>query len=437
MAFIGHFASRRGLSRAQVEAEIGEESRLTLAGLAPPNPATALLLPGTAAMADPPDVTLSAVDATSAITGAVDLAATALVGATWAPINTDRFRHLCGEPIARGQTNPDRLAVSSATVGGTPATSWLSVDFMFDGAQIEIRFHDKSTSGFRRYRVDGEYVSATPSASPGATNHAYRELLDFTDHGGARSRHISIDFGPGAPFRGVTVGPTDTVWYPTVPAGPRVIILGDSYVAGGGSADGNFRGWCGEIRDLLGWRDVWASGVTGTGYVADGGASAPYPSRVAADVVARSPDIVIVWGSQNDANTAVATVTPAVRETLAAIRAGVPDAALIVIGPQAVNGLPAAVHVQNRDAIRAEALAVGALHIDTLGGVIPYSGTVTDYNNVGWITGNGKVSTPAGTGNADRYIGGAAGTDANHPTNAGHTYYAQRIAAAISAAMPL
>jgi phospholipase/lecithinase/hemolysin len=44
-----------------------------------------------------------------------------------------------------------------------------------------------------------------------------------------------------------------------------------------------------------------------------------------------------------------------------------------------------------------------------------------------WITGTGRVGATTGTGNADTYIG----SDATHPTDAGHAYLARRVVAAL------
>jgi hypothetical protein len=46
-----------------------------------------------------------------------------------------------------------------------------------------------------------------------------------------------------------------------------------------------------------------------------------------------------------------------------------------------------------------------------------------------WITGTGNVPVPKGNGNADLYIS----ADGTHPTQAGHDYVGQRLAADIQA----
>jgi hypothetical protein len=41
-----------------------------------------------------------------------------------------------------------------------------------------------------------------------------------------------------------------------------------------------------------------------------------------------------------------------------------------------------------------------------------------------YLTGNGKLSAPNGSGNADRFVGNAGGTDSTHPPRPGHAHIA-------------
>ncbi len=128
----------------------------------------------------------------------------------------------------------------------------------------------------------------------------------------------------------------------------------------------------GSLYLVLGVRDTWVSGVGTTGYLA-----APPPRRTPrqrrrADVLAPTPQVLVVAAGRND--TAFAD---------AAVRA-------------AASGRPNFVWVPNYD----EA----------------------------WIIGTGNAARPAGKGNADRLIAG----DDTHPTPEGIEHIATRLAAHIA-----
>ncbi|MER6976524.1 SGNH/GDSL hydrolase family protein, partial [Streptomyces carpinensis] len=120
----------------------------------------------------------------------------------------------------------------------------------------------------------------------------------------------------------------------------------------------------------------------------------PYPRRIS-EAIAAAPDSVIVEGSRNDL--APARVRTAAVNSLRRLRAGLPHARILVIGP--IYSDPRPVGSRPVD----EAVAAAAR---TLG--LPYLSPV----RLGWFTGA-----------AHRFIG----RDGVHPTNAGHAYLAERI----------
>jgi lysophospholipase L1-like esterase len=432
---------------APIESELADhEERVTAAeavqtsqgrGLVASPPGAIRLLPLPTVMASPPTLTLSASGAASSITNGVTYNATAQVGGVYVPANTERWRLFGGNPIAGGQSGYPSSVVAPNPTAAITSEGFFFLEFMYDGDVIELKFRDPAKF---RIAVDGQYVSSdiiTQSIAVGDFG-VYRYTLDFSGVGGEKARRITVESLYG--FHGVTIQRDATIWVPSFPIGPRVIWFGDSYV-NSQSNEGPTATWSGffaTASQLLGWRDYRNAGIGGTGFVATN-SIAKFEDRVSADIVAHDPDIVIVWGGQNDSAATLPQFQAGVTNTLAAIRAGLPQVAGIVVGPNVPNGQPTATQLQQRDAIHDIAPNHGFIFIDILGGVIPYSGTATDYKNLGWITGGGKTGSVStgDPGNSNRYIGGASGSDGLHPTQAGHNYYGYRTAAAIAAAMPI
>jgi len=141
----------------------------------------------------------------------------------------------------------------------------------------------------------------------------------------------------------------------------KAAFLGDSYTAGAGAAVDN--GFAQQVATLLCWDGVYF-GQGGTGYTNPGQreeGEGVYLQRVDAVIESR-PDVVIVQGSTNDsggpANTAAA------REVFAAIRAGLPNAQIVALGPVAPPKEDPAKVAASRDAVRAATEAEGVTFID-------------------------------------------------------------------------
>lgn len=168
-----------------------------------------------------------------------------------------------------------------------------------------------------------------------------------------------------------------------------------------------------------------------------GGTRTRFSPRVAHDVIAQNPDIVVWAGGINDRDFTNASIYPAgsgtaaavfraeVDACLGAVAAALPKCRQIVLGPwspsssQASSSSSSQNTMAVRSALQAAAAAYGAIYID---------------NNVEpWITGTGKVGSTNGSGNADIYTG----SDGTHPSDAGHEYMGRRFAAAVQALMPV
>lgn len=300
-----------------------------------------------AVMANPPTV--------GAIAGA-----TAIVGSVWLPsteggvVAADRFTYFgAGEFEPVGAVFPDSQMVRSVSVTTTTsATAPYSVEFWFDGTTLEI--NTKGITGRFTLRVDDQLVSAAPVvvAQDGAV-----KFIPVTFATRAW-RRVTFE-SSGLVFGGVRIGPNDTV-LPVDVRGPRVIVIGDSFTEGTGS-DGSTLSWSRKMGRLLGWRDLWASGSGGTGYVATGVAGrVKFRDRIQSDVIDHEPDVVVWAGGINDPTGAPATVGSEAQLCYEAVAAALPNTVQIVLSPFWRGGpetFPSGL-LEVRDAIRAAAAAV-------------------------------------------------------------------------------
>jgi len=237
-------------------------------------------------MASPP--TIAALATSSGITS----------GRYWPSTNgfqnviTEYWRYLgAARPTQYGPTNPDNKYVkfgSFTTYSGNPVGGY-AVEFYHYGTQVEFLF--KGLAGQHQILVDDELVQASPFSISNTGSQNY-QLITF---GAAAIRKIRF-VGHNIPWGGIYTGPSDAVWA-TERIGPKVVVLGDSYTGGSNSAGNTVTSWVAHMAEILGWRDVESAFQGGTGYL---NGSGPFSSRVANDVVANAPDIVIVAGGHND-----------------------------------------------------------------------------------------------------------------------------------------
>ncbi|TFD91133.1 SGNH/GDSL hydrolase family protein [Cryobacterium lactosi] len=170
----------------------------------------------------------------------------------------------------------------------------------------------------------------------------------------------------------------------TAPAGPDVaVFLGDSYTQGWGASNPTMK-WSTLVAHDAGWTEV-NEGQGGTGYVSMAGVAScgqdncpTYPDRVAG-IVSAAPDIVVIAGGQND-RWALATdpdlVRAAVDTTFRLLRAGLPNARLIAVGPSTAE--PATAMITDLDAwVQAAADRVDAEYVSLLDPVVIQSDMVT------------------------------------------------------------
>ena len=240
---------------------------------------------------------------------------------------------------------------------------------------------------------------------------------------------------------------------------PTVGVIGDSY--SGGSADVPPASTIDRVASRrLGVRSV-SSAQGGTGYITDGKANIASntvfgSAERVGRIVQAAPDGVAIVGGLNDEGKDLAQVGAAVKKCLSDLRAGLPDAPIVVVGPQPSGGART-VGGTFADLVKATADAVASCGVDGVafvdwaglaggrakdfhagqtywrGDVIAYAGAIYRVEASFWagdspagafpqvrqvsavFTGTGKAGAPAGDGNRDLYIS----ADGIHPTNQG------------------
>lgn len=344
---------------------------------------------------------------------------------------TGPFRYAGAGSMAIGAGAPDTsyvLPLSKYPNTYASGQSTWSVEFGTDAATFQVRFKHISAATMYRLSIDGRRVTDLMQSAGGITPGSGH--LITIDLGSAAPRRIRLDFAT-FPFGGIYVPPGASVWQVPLDGG-RLMVLGDSLPDGSSMSTGGGHGtWFGRTARHLGCDDAWEQGRGGTGYVT-AGSFATLINRVPLDVVAPGPDRLIIWAGYNDSGTDQTALGVAAAALYAAIKAGLPNCQTTVIGCWSPTGSPGA-SLTNTDAtLRLAAAAAGFPFVSPITGTV-YSGAGTLVATHGpWITGTGRVGATTGSGNADAYIG----TDAVHPTDAGHAYVARRITAALRELMP-
>ena len=288
------------------------------------------------------------------------------------------------------------------------------IEIMYDGANLD--FATYGQNGLLQVLVDG--VAAGPFVPIPNDGNFYNVNISFDGVKAVRR----LTFLSGTECRGFNISPTDTIWRSSRQLGPRMIVMGDSYTEGTGAQSG--AGFPAVMGRVLGLEDTWQSGSGGTGYLANAypGVHGRYTfrQRVATDIIAYNPQIVVICGGINDQVGSAAAMSALQTEATLLyqqILSSLPNCRLYVCGPWR----PPAANNANTSAVNAALQAAVA----SVPGV-----TFIDVSH--YFTGTGYSGSPAGNGNSDFYIG----DDRVHPTGAGHVYIGTRLAGDFAALQP-
>lgn len=322
------------------------------------------------------------------------------------PANTS-FTYAGYEPSIGVNETTGKNVTSTTTPTYVGQTTTISFEHF--GSSFEIV--QSGYSGHMLIKVNDEYTTLTP-ISVGASTSYYH--VDFAS---IALRRIDI-IGSYTALRAVNIGYNDTISAASI-RGPRVIFLGDSFTSAAGATGVETEGYVRVFADLMGWDDVWASGVGGTGYLAKGASQYTFRERVAHDVIAYNPNIVWVTGSINDfAKTSSDIYTEAVA-LYSQLRTSLPNA-MIIASPLASGGVSTlttnALNVIS--AMKSAAAATGVTWIDFVEMPMvgtPISGTVYSTASAGaaqiyiriagthkMIAGGETIILDAGTANEEK-----------------------------------
>lgn len=272
------------------------------------------------------------------------------------------FTYLRGAPdysvgVASGVTFNNVTLTSAPTYGSTS----FGVAFIHDGLEFEIILGGNGTSFL--LKVDDEYVSLTKTVIPNNSVSNYYKYA-FAE---AAERRIEI-VGNNLRFDGVNTGQTDSLGA-AVARGPKTIIIGDSFT------ENQPTGWTTAFADAMGRDDVWGSGDGGTGYLATSSGKKPtFRGRILRDAIAYAPDEVGIVGLVNDSSFTAAALGAEAALLFAQLREALPRA-VIWAAPNWKGGVntQTATNLDQKDAVKAAALAAGVLWLDLL--EMPLAGT--------------------------------------------------------------
>jgi lysophospholipase L1-like esterase len=190
----------------------------------------------------------------------------------------------------------------------------------------------------------------------------------------------------------------------------HVAIIGDSYTSGSAIGGNGAANWTSVARDLLaadGYPlDLAVLGLSGSGYVRVGGTGLTFTGGVPTVVTERT-QLVVVFGSINDGSSAPAAVAASAAEAMQRIDRAAPDAQILIIGPQWIDGDPPASLLAIRDAV---------------------ASTVATHPRLVFVD-------PLAEGWFGHESASLIGSDGLHPTDAGHRHLAELIAPRMSAAI--
>lgn len=324
-------------------------------------------------------------------------------------LDDPRLRFLGGETQRSGDSNykmnrPPRR--SDGTFNTSTSGTYLGVEFMFDGTDVEMRTLASGNPSVI-FTVDGELVSDLATKLGNTVSNTWIKLTFAT----RRTRRIGI-YMSNMLYRGIAVGATDTVWAVETRLAPMLAVLGDSLgeATNARQENASFDGYVHQLARLLGFRSNAQNSASGTGFIRVNSTTGHgnYASRLT-DVIAAAPDVLIIPGTINDPidGATAATLLAAAQPVYQAAKDALPNTLVVATG--ILDSRKQSSQSTLNGPLQTAAGAAGIPYIDTYG----------------WFTGEGGTGATTGAGNGDFY---RYGSDLTHPTSAGHLYLASRLA---------
>lgn len=185
-----------------------------------------------------------------------------------------------------------------------------------------------------------------------------------------------------------------------------IAVIGDSFTEGtplGGEGPSNWTAVLGSLLDTAGIaHSISVEASSGSGYVAPGIRNLTF-AQLAELAIKPGTDLVIVFGSVNDAAEDEASYASTVRSSLETIRKRAGSATMLVVGPAWVDARIPAEIVRMEEVLRVESLRVEADFVNPL--------------DQRWFFDPNRSN-----------VVGLISTDGLHPTDDGHAYLAERMA---------
>lgn len=267
----------------------------------------------------------------------------------------------------------------------------------------------------------------TPLPSTGFAPFGFQKLV----WGAAKESGRLLEFRMIGGFVGMYTKKPYSLRKPQPDRQPKIAVVGDSYVAptvmqDAANAQVTSDGWLSGIYQRmgveLGLTSIVTDGISGTGYIAPGGANRPYGhAERLAWLQAVAPDVIVVHGGgANDIFTGStdAQIIAAAVSYLTTLRANHPNAKLVFVEGFAPPGFTPGTYNPRYVAIRQGVQQALANAVDV------YFISVASSNPPA-INGTGFLGTPNASGNSDIYVG----YDQIHLSRAGNRYVRGVIAA--------
>lgn len=154
------------------------------------------------------------------------------------------------------------------------------------------------------------------------------------------------------------------------PTPPLAVFIGGSYSAGVGASVSGER-WTTLLAAAKGWREVNLA-LGGTGYLATAGLQscgravcANYETSVQ-QAIANKAEVVVIAGGESDQSQDIVTEQAAIAKVYRTLRAGLPDARIVAVGPQSPGAIPGSKLIAIDAAVASAARSIGAVYVSLL-----------------------------------------------------------------------